>query len=240
MGINKWLSGILGWALGGPIGALLGFSLGALLERGESGRDNRFSAFEGERNSFMISLLVLSAAVMKSDGKVMRSELEYVKSFIRTNFGEAAVSEALQIIKGILEKEIDLPAICGQIKVHMDNPQRLQLLHYLAGIAKADGRVSEAEIEMLEKTALYLGISRKESAAILAMYRDTLEDAYKVLEITSEATDEQVKRAYKKMAFKHHPDRVESLGSDVRKAAEERFKAVADAYEKIKKARGFN
>lgn len=240
MGINKWLSGILGWALAGPIGALLGFSLGALFERGESGGEGRFSRIQGERNSFMISLLVLSAAIMKSDGKVMRSELEYVKNFIRINFGETAVSEALQIIRGVLEKEIDLPAICGQIKVHMDISQRLQLLHYLAGIAKADGHVSGAEMEMLEKTALYLGISERESAAILAMYRDTLEDAYKVLEITPEATDEQVKRAYKKMAFKHHPDRVESLGADVRKAAEERFKAVADAYEKIKKERGFN
>ena len=72
------------------------------------------------------------------------------------------------------------------------------------------------------------------------MYRNTLDDAYKVLEITPDATDDEVKKAYKQMAFKHHPDRVESLGADVKKAAEEKFKAIAAAYEAIKKERGFN
>ena len=128
----------------------------------------------------------------------------------------------------------------AQIKAHMDIPQRLQLLHYLIGIAKADGHVSRAELDTLKSIALYLGISRQESDSLFAMYRNTLDDAYKVLEITPDATDDEVKKAYKQMAFKHHPDRVESLGADVKKAAEEKFKAIAAAYEAIKKERGFN
>ena len=122
----------------------------------------------------------------------------------------------------------------------MDIPQRLQLLHYLIGIAKADGHVSRAELDTLKSIALYLGISRQESDSLFAMYRNTLDDAYKVLEITPDATDDEVKKAYKQMAFKHHPDRVESWGADVKKAAEEKFKAIAAAYEAIKKERGFN
>jgi len=119
-------------------------------------------------------------------------------------------------------------------------PQRLQLLHYLVGIAQADGHVSSQELETLKNIALYLGISQRESESVFAMFGDKLEDAYKVLEISPEATDEEVKKAYKKMALKHHPDRVESLGADVKKAAEEKFKAISVAYETIKKERGFN
>ena len=66
----------------------------------------------------------------------------------------------------------------------------------------------------------------------------SLEGAYKVLEVSPDATDDEVKKAYRKLALKHHPDRVASLGEDVQKAAEEKFKNINDAYERIRKARG--
>ncbi len=249
MGLGKWISGAIGWALGGPIGALIGYSLGALLENSGSGANGRngSSSYSGtgggyseQRNSFMVSLLVLSAAVMKADGKVMRSELDYVKEFIRRSFGEGAVPQALKILQSLLEKNIDLPQICAQIKVYMDEPQRLQLLHYLVGIAQADGHVSASELDELKRIALYLGISQRESESVFAMFGNKLDDAYKVLGISPDATDDDVKKAYKKMALKHHPDRVEALGEDVKRAAEEKFKAISIAYETIKKERGFN
>lgn len=242
MGIGKWITGAIGWALGGPIGALIGYSLGALLE-GSSQQGNGNSASDGyseQRNSFMVSLLVLSAAIMKADGKVMRSELDFVKGFIRNNFGEGAVPQALKVLQELLKKDIDLPQVCAQIKTYMDISQRLQLIHYLIGIAQADSHVSSAELDMLKRIALYLGISQQESESLFAMFGNKLEDAYKVLEVSHDATDDEIKKAYKKMALKHHPDRVESLGADVKKAAEEKFKAIAVAYETIKKERGFN
>ncbi len=242
MGIGKWITGAIGWALGGPIGALIGYSLGALLE-GSSQQGNGNSASNGyseQRNSFMVSLLVLSAAIMKADGKVMRSELDFVKGFIRNNFGEGAVPQALKVLQELLKKDIDLPQVCAQIKTYMDISQRLQLIHYLIGIAQADSHVSSAELDMLKRIALYLGISHQESESLFAMFGNKLEDAYKVLEVSPDATDDEIKKAYKKMALKHHPDRVESLGADVKKAAEEKFKAIAVAYETIKKERGFN
>ncbi len=246
MGIGKWITGAVGWAFGGPLGGLVGYLLGSLLE-GDNHQSQRvyssgssFSANE-QRNSFLVSLLVLSAAVMKSDGKVLRSELEYVKDFIRRNFGEAALPQALQILKAALEKEINLPEICAQIKLYMEQSQRLQLFHYLVGIAKADGQVSQVEISDLKNIATYLGIPAAEAASILAMFGgNDVDTAYKVLEIEPSATDEEVKRAYKKLAIKHHPDKVESLGEDVKRAAEEKFKAIAAAYETIKKERGLN
>ena len=241
MGIGKWITGAIGWARGGPIGALLGYSLGALFESSsQQGGSFASNGYSEQRNSFMVSMLVLSAAVMKADGKVMRSELDFVKEFIRRNFGEGAVGQALKVLQELLQKDIDLPQVCAQIKTYMDISQRLQLLHYLIGIAQADSHVSSAELDMLKRIAMYLGISQQESESIFAMFGNKLEDAYKVLEVSPDASDEEIKKAYKKMALKHHPDRVESLGSDVKKAAEEKFKAVALAYETIKKERGFN
>lgn len=116
MGIGKWITGAIGWALGGPLGGLLGYLLGSLFDGDQQAQrvypsGGGFSANE-QRNSFLVSLLVLSAAVMKSDGKVLRSELEYVKDFIRRNFGEAALPQALQILKAALDKQINLLEIC--------------------------------------------------------------------------------------------------------------------------------
>ncbi len=245
MGIGKWITGAIGWALGGPLGGLAGYLIGSLFE-GDSQQARRvytqggYSANE-QRNSFLVSLLVLSAAVMKSDNKVMKSELEYVKDFIRRNFGEAALPQALQILKAALEKDIDVPQICAQIKLYMDPAQRLQLYHYLVGIANADGHISQKEIADLKNMAIYLGIPLQEAESILAMFGgNDVNSAYKVLEIDPSATDDEVKKAYKKMAIKHHPDKVESLGDDVKKAAEEKFKSIVAAYETIKKERGFN
>ena len=67
-----------------------------------------------------------------------------------------------------------------------------------------------------------------------------LDDDYKILEVSSDATNEEVKKAYRKAAIKHHPDKVSHLGEEVRKAAEEKFSKVNEAYERIKKSRGMN
>ena len=245
MGIGKWITGAIGWALGGPLGGLAGYFIGSLLE-GDSQQTQRvyqgggFSANE-QRNSFLVSLLVVSAAVMKSDGKVMKSELEYVKDFIRRSFGESALPQALQILNAAREKDIDVPQICAQIKLYMDPSQRLQLFHYLVGIANADGHMGQTEVEDLKRMAMYLGIPSQEAESIIAMFGgQDVNSAYKVLEIDPSASDDEVKKAYKRMAIKHHPDKVESLGDDVKKAAEEKFKSIAAAYETIKKERGFN
>lgn len=254
MGIGRWITGALGWAIGGPLGGLLGYLLGSAFEGGSSSGDekyrgrvyggaydaNRHYSATEQRNSFLVSLLVLAASIMKADGKVMKSELDYVKQFIQRNFGEQATTEALKILRGLLEKDINLSEVCAQIKLYMDPSQRLQLLHFLVGIAQADGHVSNTEITTIKNIASYLGIPAAECSSILAMFENNVESAYKVLELEPSATDDEIKKAYKKLALKHHPDRVESLGADVKKAAEEKFKAIVLAYETIKKERGFN
>lgn len=243
MGYGKWISGALGWAVGGPIGAIFGFALGSYLENDSSGNKSRYSASSSfsqteERNSFLISLLVLSSAVMKADGKVMKSELAYVQEFLKKNFGQDAALESTKYLKDLLKKEVNISKVGSQVIKHMSHEARVQLLHYLTGIARADGAVTYAELLVLKEIALALAIPSNESDAIFAMFDNGIEAAYKVLEVSPEATDSQVKKAYKYLAVKHHPDKVSHLGADVQKSAEERFKKISEAYEKIKKERG--
>ena len=240
MGLGKWIAGALGWAMFGPIGGILGYYFASRVEKlAEAtvvyGEDQTWN--QGQRNSFLMSLLVLSASVIKADGKTTSQELATVRSFFGRNFGPQAADEAEDIIKELLQKDFNLYEVCGQIRSCMDYSQRLQLFHYLVSLGACDGLL-QSEIDVLEVIASYIGLSKSESDSILAQFRPSNDSNYRILEITSDATNEEVKKAYRKMAVKYHPDKVATLGEDVQKAAEEKFKAVSQAYEAICRERG--
>lgn len=129
---------------------------------------------------------------------------------------------------------------CAEIAQNMDYSQRLQLVNFLVLIAQADGSVPQSEIEALQFVAANLGISAEDLGSMLNLSSggSSLDAAYKVLGITADASDDEVKAAYRRMALKHHPDRVATLGDDVRKAAEKKFQEINAAKETIYKARG--
>lgn len=244
-GFAKWLGGGLGWALGGPIGGIIGFALGALFDNSslvvaQTGQSSGDFATRTTPGDFTVSFLVLSAAVMKADGKTMRSELEYVRKFLAANFGSEKANDLIPVLGEILKQEIRLPEVCAQIRAYMPESARLQLLHYLYGISKADGEIHEKEIAMIDRIAEMLNLSKADADSIKAMYyRDATSD-YRILEVEPNASDEDVKKAYRRMAVKYHPDKVEGMGQDVKKSAEEKFKQLQEAYENIKKKRGMN
>lgn len=192
------------------------------------------------RGDFMFSLTVLATAMMKADGKITRIELDFVKAFLRRNFGDEATKEALQMIKELSTKEIPLADVCQQIRFNMDTPSRTQLLYFLFGIAKADGSVCEQEIRLLTNIAMMMGIDTVTFNSIKSMYYDDLDSAYQTLGVSSNVSDEELKKAYRKIAMENHPDKVGHLGEDVRKAAEEKFTSINLAYDKIKKQRGIS
>lgn len=237
----KWIGGGMGWVLGGPIGAILGFAVGSMIDN-TSGLQrtgsSRYSRTQTTSQDFVVSLLVLSAAVMNADGKVMRSELDYVKRFFTTQFGERKAHEQIGLLKEILKKPFSLREVCSQIKMHMPHPMRLQLMHYLFGLAAADNTLDTSEIRVIEDIARYLGISQKDYESIRAMFGADTESAYKILEIDSDADEGTIKKAYRKMALKYHPDKLHNLGPEVEKAAREKFVKVQEAYEAIKKQKG--
>ena len=191
-------------------------------------------------NDVATMLMALSAAVMKADGKVLKAELDFVKTFFSQQFGPRFSREHLQTLKRFLDSSsIPLDQICHDIKMRMAPEVRIQLIHYLFGIAKSDGDVSSSEMTIIQSIANKLGISSVEFDSVKNMfYRDTNSD-YKVLGIEPTATDEEVKKAYRQMAIKFHPDKVAQMGEEFQKGAKEKFQKIQDSYEAIKKQRGF-
>lgn len=237
---GKWLGGGLGWAVGGPIGAIFGFVLGSMFDGNSEALQTRIgSGYSGRTTAggYVMSLLVLTAAVMKADGKVLKSELDYVKKFMVHNFGEASATEAVRMLRDLLNQTIPVNEVCNQIKQNMNYSARLQLMHFLFGIAQSDGEVAANEKELITFIGREMGLTEKDFESIQAMFVPSTEADYKILEIETTATDEDVKKAYRRMAMKYHPDKVSHLGEDFQKAAHEKFQSVNKAYENIKKER---
>jgi len=235
---GKWLGGGLGWALGGPIGGLIGFALGAVLD--DSGTTVKVTnvKYQTQGGDFSASLIILVAAVMKADGRVMKAELDYVKTFFVKHFGFDATKEQMLLLREILEKEIPLFDVCHQIRHNMEYASRLQLIHFLFGVSMADGQVHDSEVKVVEQIASFLNINMADFNSLKAMFYADTDSDYKILEIHNSAADDEVKKAYKKMAVKFHPDKVSHLGDEYQQDAKEKFQKVQQAYENVKKQRG--
>ncbi len=236
---GKWIGGGLGWAFGGPIGALIGFTVGSMFDGGKTQTHSGATGYSGRTTTggYVMSLLVLVAAVMKADGKVLKSELDYVKKFMVHNFGEASAVEAIKMLRDLLKQTIPVDEVCQQIKQNMNSSARLQLVHFLFGIAQADGHVDATELKLIAHICEKMGISQRDFDSIQAMFVPNTDADYKILEIEATASNEELKKAYRRMAMKFHPDKVSHLGEDFQNAAKEKFQKVNQAYENIKKER---
>lgn len=265
MAIGKWIGGIIGFMSGGPLGALAGIVLGGLFESmadsvntpGTQGTFDRMGNSQsrvygqqtdfGQRNSFLFSMLVLASYIIRADGRVMHSEMELVRNMFGQNFGEQARQQGDTILRRLFDEQKrvgnqqfrqTVMQCCQQIAVSMDSSQRLQLLNFLVMIAQADGRVDPSEVTAMKECAQWMRMSASDVDSMLGMGHDDLESAYRVLGVSPDATDDEVKRAYRRLALEHHPDKVAALGEDVRKAAEKKFQDINAAKERIWKARG--
>lgn len=267
-GFTKWLFAGLGWAIGGPIGALLGYWLGKAIspDKQIGGGSYNYSADSqghrgpyhntGTQQDINAALMVLIAAVMKVDGQVKRSELDYVKRFLLANYGEERGKQMLKVLQEMVQKDIPIDQVCQQIKVNTDYSTRYHMVDFLFGIGGADGSFHQSEINMLRLIAQYLGISTPDYTSIFerhvghedAGYSGSSgrsgsssssydKDPYRVLGIDSSATDEEVKKAYRRMAMKYHPDRVSGMSEEMQRNAAEQMKEINQAYEVIKQRR---
>ena len=260
MHIYRWIYGGLGFVLAGPIGAIIGAVLAAILMEKHPDALNSEMPYSNEAEDasrqrvgeqsgryrratigdIRVSLIVLIACVMKADGQVKKSEVNYIKPFLLKNFGEEGALSALQLLKELLEKDIDPIAVSKQIAQYMNYSTRLEIVHLLLDLAVADGEMVKSEEQVIETIVANIGVQLRDYQSLLSMYRRDADPnwAYTALEITPQATDEEVKRAYRRMAMKYHPDKVSNAGEEVQRSATETFRIINQAYETVKKARG--
>ncbi len=239
----KWITGGLGWMFAGPMGALLGYALGSLFSKADEQEkfQRHYQNMSQPAAQFEISLLILAAYVIKADGKVDQRELDYVRAQFKQMFGARRAEESFKVFKHIINsKEVSLRQICLQIDKHVSHAQRLQLIHFLYGISKADGHIDAKEVEIIEKIGAYMYINARDLDSIKAMFYKEPKQNYKILELDPKASDAEVKKAYRKMAMKYHPDKLSDLSESQQKMGQEKFLKVQEAYEAIKNERGIN
>lgn len=234
MSKSSWIGAAAGLWIGGPIGALIGYYVGKNVSFGKM---NQQKAFE-------ISLLILSSMVINADGKVLKSELEYVKKFFINTFGVKKANEYFRIFNKLNKEDLNskMRQICLQLNANVNHSSRLEILHFLFGLAAADNNIHQSEINLIKKIATYMNINSYDFQSIHAMFTkkgdgNNLDKWYSILEIQKGATDDQVKKAYRKMAIKYHPDKIQGVSDDIKKLAEEKFLLVKEAYDQIMKSR---
>lgn len=239
--LGRIFGGGLGWALGGPIGGLIGWYLGSRVDDAQDAQPQfrtRASSAATRPGDFAVALLVLIAKVLKADGRVVKAELDYVKAFLVRSFGRENAQEMLLLLRNLLDQDYYIYEVAAQINRHMNSAEKLELLHLLFGISQADKAISPEELDVIEEIVRHLSIPRRDYESIKAIFVKDSKGSYTILEIDSDVTDQEVKRAYRSMAAKYHPDKVQHLGPDFQKVAEEKFKAINEAYQEIKAQRG--
>lgn len=247
MSLGKWILGGLGFAVGGPIGALIGVLIGSAFDsvahnadNGTSRQDTSHASQRSTQGDISVSIIVLLACVIKADGRVLKSEINFIKPFLLRTFGQEGAKQALQLLKELLNQHIDVAAVAQQVAQYVNYSTRLELLHLLLQVANADGEIDSNELNVINRIATNMSIKDADYQSILALFKRQQDSnwAYTALEIQPSATDEEIKKAYRRMAMKYHPDKVANAGENIRQQATDKFRGINEAYEHIKKQRG--
>ena len=258
----KWIGVVIGAISGRFIGAIIGWFIGSLIDRLIE-PSVKIHIQRYQRSDFMESLLILTSAVIKADGRIERSEFSYVRDFLVRSLGPSQAQVAMNRLTEILSENYNIEAVCMELRENSAIHERLLIIQFLFGVASADGELHQAEIAIIELISQWCKVSRNDYESIKAMFTanryqgsssqsgysrsgsdssgyrsNTLDNDYQILEVSPSATDDEVKRAYRTLAKKYHPDRVAHLGEDMRKAAEEKFSRLSQAYDTIRKSRG--
>lgn len=241
----RWLLAIIGYSVFRFPGAILGFFLGIFFEQFQNKTNTQTKGFFGGNNivsaaDFELHLLSLAALVIKADGKVSNTELDYVRSYFVQAYGKERANSTFKIFNEVIKKrEISSESIGKVLINRMRYESRLQMIHFLFSIAQADGTVSSAEVNEISSIAGHLGLKSRDFESIKAMFFKNPDSAYKILEIERTATVAEIKKAYREMAKKYHPDKLQHMDEAYQKGAQEKFQKVQEAYEQLQKEKGF-
>jgi|SRR5690625_786298 len=247
----KWIFAVIGFAIAGIRGAFLGYFLGLLIDsllgtgRTTTYRQTYQNPFYSPRptvslGDFELNLLSLSAIVIKADGEISQRELDYVRAYFVQQFGKERANATFRTFNDIAKnRTVEASRVSAYLRNRTSYEMRLQILHFLFGVANADGRIMPAELATLQRISGYLNINIYDFRSIEAMFIKSEDNAYKILEIDKSATEAEIKRAYREMVKKYHPDKLIDMDEAYIKGAREKFNKVQEAYDQIRKERGF-
>ena len=234
MSLSKWVGIGAGWFFAGPIGAIIGYYISKSFF---DGKNDQAKAYE-------LSLLILSSLVIKSDGKIVKAELDYVKKFFVNTFGAEKANKYFEIFNKLNKQSLtsQLRPVCQQLNTYVNHASRLQIIHFLFGVSASDNEIHSSEVELISKIAAYLNINKYDFESIKSMFlskgsANSLDKWFAILEIDKNASDVEIKKAHRKMVIKYHPDKLQGVSLDIIKLAENKFLLVQEAYENIMKSR---
>ena len=234
MSLGKWFGVGAGWFLAGPIGAIIGYYIGR----------NFFDGKNDQAQAYELSLLILSSLVIKSDGKIVKAELDYVKRFFVDTFGANKANKYFAIFNKLNKQSLSsqLRPVCQQLNSYVNHASRLQIIHFLFAVSASDNDMHTSEINLIKQIAGYLNINQYDFESIQSMFAakgssNNLDKWFAILEIDKNASVDEIKKAHRKMVRKYHPDKLQGVSEDIIKLAEEKFLLVQKAYEYIMKSR---
>ncbi len=246
----KWILAIIGFSIYKFPGGFIGYLLGTMIDNFVFQNQNtqRRSAqthFYSPRRSvslgdFELNLLSLSAIVIKADGAISQRELDYVRAYFVQQFGKERANATFRTFNQIAKnRSVEAARVSAYLRSRTTYEMRLQILHFLFGVANADSKIHQAELNTLHRISGYLNINLRDFESIKAMFIKSADDAYKILEIDQNASENEIKKAYRQMVKKYHPDKLVDMDEAYKKGAKEKFNKVQEAYDKIRRERGF-
>lgn len=233
---EKWLGASLGWILtGNPIGGLLGFIAGTLMPGDEK---DKSTAGVKSVSEFEVNLMVIAAHLIKLDGRISATEVAFTENFLNAHFDEKHARERSLLFQHCLQKEYDLNAACGQVRMYSQQGTRVQVVRFLVDLALSDGAISEREDYFIFRIAGYLNVNDVEFRKIKLEQKQPVPDVYEVLGVTVEMSYPDIRAIYRKLVLKYHPDRNKDASDEEKKKLARKFQQIQEAYEKIKLERG--
>lgn len=266
---GKIVGGAFGYMLAGPLGALLGAALGHNVDAGlndslEPGRAQhgagRARAREGIQSAFFAATFTVMGRICKADGRVSDAEIELARSVMaQMDLSPAQARTAMRLFNEGKAADFPLDAVLAQLRSVLRYRSSLarMFVEIQLAAACADGQLDAAERRFLLQVCDRLGISPGEFQRLEAMARAEasyrrgttrqepgryqLDDAFAILNISAGAGNEEVKRAYRRLMNRHHPDKLLARGlpEEMVRVATEKTREIREAYERIREARGF-
>lgn len=243
--MGKIVGGTLGFALGGPLGAIAGAALGHTFDASdEQYSRKRLSYHEEAQMTFFVATFSMLAKVASVDGRISPEEIHTVKNFMvnELNLNPESQRFAAEIFETAINSPMTFEDFAGQFYLQFRNqPQLLDvMIDVLLRLSVADGTLSESEEKLINSATRIFHFSEQKYSELKSRYAPDFEKYYAILGTNSKASDDEIKRQYRKLVKEYHPDKIASKGlpEEFTKLANDKFREIQDAYDAVRKERG--